>query len=472
MARLWWMATVGGVMMAGVAGAQSDGHPDRPTPGATPALHFPRAETRTLANGMHVVVLEDHALPVVTVSVVVDQTDVFDPAGKEGLSGITSGMLNEGTTSRSADQIAEAKAELGSFVSAFGFTTVTASVGPSLDIMADELLHPIFPQAALERVKANTVASLQRLSQSSGYQARLAFASAVYGASHPYARHATEASLASITRDDVIAYHADHYRSENTTIVVVGDMRADKAVSELTRVFGGWQSKGGAGRPSVAAPAGAKAGTIYLYDRPGSAQSTVLVGELGPKRDAADHFAMELANTTLGGAFNSRLNLDLREAHGWTYGAQSGFEFRVVPEPSTFYASTDVATAKTDSALAAMMADISALRTTRPVTDTEVTFAKRAATLSMPLQFETVEQIAQATAGLVRAHLPLDYYDHVVERFEKVSPAEVEQAAKADFDTSRMAIVVVGDRAVIEAGLRGTHLGQVVVVNPTGSANR
>jgi zinc protease len=451
---------------ARAAWAQSDGHPDRPVPGPAPALHFPRAVTRQLPNGVRVVVLEDHALPIVSVSTVLHLPDAFDPPGKEGVGRMTGAMLGEGTISRTADQIAEAKADLGSGVSAYGFMTVTANVDRSLVLMADQLLQPAFAQASLDRVKANAIVSVQRAFASSGYLAQRVFANTVYGATHPYARAATEASLSSITRDDLVAYHTAYYRPRNTTFVVAGDITADSAVAKLRRAFAGWQGGGEAGQRSVAAPAGPGATQIYLYDRPGSPQSTILVGGLGPRRDTPDHYALDLMNAILGGSLNSRLSLDLRGTHAWTYGAGSAFDFRVVPEIGTFTAGADVAAAKTDSAVVALMGDLTALRTTRPVTDSELVFAQRAATLSLPLSLATVQKIAEATAGLIAAHLPLDYYDHLVERLSGVTTAEAQRAATRDLDPGHLAIVVVGDRATIERGLRATNLAPVVIVDP------
>jgi zinc protease len=444
--------------------AQSDGHPDRPVPGPVPSLHFPKVQERRLSNGVRVIVLEDHSLPIVTVRLVLDMPDAFDPPGKEGLGGIAGAMMGEGTVTRSAEQLAVATAQLGNHVSPFGFTTVAGNVERSFDLMADQLLHPAFPQASLDRIKANAIAGVQHSRQSSDYMASRVFETTVYGPTHPYAAEETEASIASITRDDVIARHRAYDRPRNATFLVAGDLSADAAVAALSHAFAGWPSGGEPGRRPVRLPAGPGPTRVYLVDRPGAAQSTILVGGLGPRRDTPDYYAVKLMSTTLGEAFDSRLNLDLREAHGWTYGAHGGFEFRVVPEMGTFTATTDVATPKTDSAVTAMAADIAEIRTTRPVTDTELAFAKRTMTLSLPLELETIEQMAGATAGLIEQHLPFDYYDHLVARLMSVTTADAQAAAERQLDPAHLAIVVVGDRAKIEAGLRASHVAPVVVV--------
>jgi predicted Zn-dependent peptidase len=193
-----------------------------------------------------------------------------------------------------------------------------------------------------------------------------------------------------------------------------------------------------------------------------------VAGQVGPRRDVPEYYALELLNTVLGGAFNSRINLSLREAHGWTYGASSAFLYRVVPETGTFQVSADVSTPKTDSALVAIVHELTVIRSERPVNDSELTFAKRTATLSLPLQFVTVQQFAGATAWLLEQHLPLDYYDHLTGRFLAVTSADERTVARRDVDPTRMAIVVIGDRHAIEGRLRAAGVAPIVVVDEHG----
>ncbi len=215
-----------------------------------------------------------------------------------------------------------------------------------------------------------------------------------------------------------------------------------------------------------ARPAAAPGPTrIYLYDRPTSPQSVVLAGSLGPPRDSRDYYALELLNTIVGGAFNSRLNLSLREVHGYTYGASSGFLYRRVPQPSTFEVETDVATAKTDSSVADVLDELRTIRSTRPVSDSELTFAKRTETLSLPLQFATVPATAEAAAALLEFRLPLDYYDHLTRRFEGVTLRDVRSVAERRLDPEHLTVVVVGDRKAVEPGLAAMHLAPTMVLD-------
>ena len=193
------------------------------------------------------------------------------------------------------------------------------------------------------------------------------------------------------------------------------------------------------------------------------------VGTLGPSRDAPDYFATDLANTTFGGAFTSRINLNLREDKHYTYGANSFFSYRRAPEPSTFIVATAVSTPKTDSSLVQIAREFRDLRGTRPVTAGELAFARASATKGFPLAFETISERAGAIGGLIRQGLPLDYYNTVVQRYNAVTQAEEQTATVQHMDPSRMAIVIVGDRKVIEPGIRAANIAPVVVIDEDGN---
>ncbi len=466
-----WLLLIGCVL-GGALEAQTAQTIDRtvaPAVPAQPALRVPAIQMRALRNGIRVAVLENHALPIVSVRVLVEASALLDPPGKEGEASLTARMLDEGTATMTADQLSEAAADLGNTVSPMGFFTITRNVERSLDLMADQLLHPAFPETALARDKANLVAALRRAKDSPDYVAGRVFADAVYGRGHPYARAESEQSLGGITRADLVAFHADYYRPRNVTFVVSGDMTPEAATAALDRVFGAWSGGGKSGEVSPPAPKVPAASAIYLYDRPNSPQSVLYVGQLGPRQDAPDHFALELGNTVLGGAFNSRLNLVLREEHGYTYGAESDFSFRKVPQPSTFTAGADVATPKTDSALVDLVALIREIRHQRPVSDSELAFAKATMVRSLPRAFATVEEVAGAAATLLENNLPLDYYDHLTARFEAVTPAQARAALAAHLDPAHQAIVVVGDRKVIEPGLRAAGIAPIRVVTGYGT---
>ena len=453
---------------ARVSQAQELDRTKRPPSATAAPLRVPAIQSRSLKNGIKVAVLETHEIPVVSVRVVVDASPVLDPAGKEGVSSFTSQMLSEGTTTRTADQLAEAFADLGNTVTPSGFTTINANVDSSLALLADMLLRPSFPEASLDRIRQNSITTLRRNKDQPGYIARRVFANTVWGAGHPYERTTTEQSLGAITRADLVAFHSRYYRPQNVKIVVAGDITPAQAVAKLERAFGKWPAGGFKARYVIPPAKSAAPGTIYLFDRPNSPQSVVLIGTTGPARNTPDFYALDLVNTTLGGAFSSRLNLNLREAHGFTYGASSQFVFRQTPQPGEFLAASNIATPKTDSGLVEMLKELREIRSTRPLSATELTFAKSSATKSLPLNFETVDQIAGAGALVLREGLPLDYFNTLSRRYNAVTLAQANRAARTYVNPAKVAIVVVGDRKQIEAGLRAAKVGPVVVVDENG----
>jgi zinc protease len=469
--RLFLAFTVGMFLSCSAAVASSQPAFDRTVrPASPPAnpIRLPAIQMRTLSNGMRVAVLEDHEIPAVQVSAVVEIPAQLDPAGKEGVASFTRSMLTEGTTTRSAEALVDAFADLGSSVSPFGFYTITRNLDASLALMAEQLMHPAFPQTALDRLKANAITSLRRQKEQPNYIAGRIFSNVVFGASHPYARATSEASVASIGREDVVAFHQQYYRPENIALVIAGDVTVDAAVARAEAAFARWTQAGPKASLDVAAPAGPSTTTIYLHDRPGSPQSFVLVGHLGPRRDAPEYFAISLLNTALGGAFNSRLNLNLREQHHFTYGAGSAFTYRPVPQVGVFTASASVQTEKTDSSLVEMMSEIRGILDARPLTATELAFAKSGVTKGLPLSFETVPQIAGGAATILTDRLPLDYYSTVSTRFNSVTIEDAVAAGRRYLDPNRMAIVIVGDRSSIEPKLRATGLAPIVIVDDQG----
>lgn len=432
---------------------------------ATPALRVPPIIVRTLSNGIPVAVIEDHEIPIVRVSALVDASGLLDPADKDGLSSLTFAMLSEGTTTRTADQLADAFAELGTTVSPTGFLTLTSNLPRALDLMRDQLWNPAFPQASLDRLRANRLTDLRRLRDQPGYLASRVLANALYGHDHPYERTATEADLNAITRDDLVAFHHDYFRPQNVKLVVAGDVTPASAVAALERAFGAWPKGGRTASYDIPTPAAPAATTIYLYDRPNSAQSAISVGAIGPRRDVPEYYALDVANAALGGTFNSRINLNLRERHGYTYGASSFFNYRRIPQIGSFNATTLVATTKTDSALIELMGELRGFGRDRPLTADEFAQAQASLVRSLPLNFESAAQVAGAALTILDNKLPLDYYAQLTGNYQRVTPATATAAAARYLDPDHLAIVVVGDRRAIEGPLRAANLGPIVIVD-------
>ena len=438
-----------------------------PTLGAPPALTSPQISTRELPNGLRIVVLEQHELPLVDVLLQVRSGGESDPAGRMGTAALVAAMLTEGTTNRTALQIADQAAYLGIQLNAssgweqstVSLHTPTAQLDSALALFSDVALRPSFPAADLERVRKVRLTSLQQLRDRGPAIADRAFATAVFGEQHPYGRPlaGTEGSLASITRDEVQRFYSTQYRPNNATLLVVGDVRPDDVERRARELFGTW-ARGTVPVPATTTPTGAKGTTVVIVDKPGAAQTSFRLGGIGAPRSTSDYFPLQVMNTILGGSFTSRLQTNLRETHGYTYGAGSGFGLRRSAGP--FIASAEVVTAKTDSALIEFTKELRAIRDTVPAG--ELAKAKRYLQLGLPSNFETTQGIAQEFLPLIAYGIPLDFFASAVQRYGAVTQADVQRVARQYVDPDKLTIVVVGDRKVIEPAIRALKPGEIV----------
>ena len=455
------------------AGAQPAKQPpldrsQRPAAAPPPAFTFPAITRRTLPNGLEVAVVENHELPVVAVRVVNEGGAFVDPQGKEGLFQLVGAMLREGTTSMTADQLAEAFADLGNAVNPGGFTTITRNLDRSLELMGEMLMRPAFPQAALDRQKANLAANLQRAREQPAFVAQRILSGVLYGVGHPYERGATERSVASITRDDLVSFHDAYIRPQNAKLVIVGDVTAASVIPRVERALGGWAKGGTTVAYEIPPPKGAGKTTIYLFDRPNSPQSVVTMGQLGPSRSTDDFYALEVMNTVLGQLSGSRLSQNLRERHAYTYGINSIWQWRRAPEVATFSGGSSVVAAKTDSAVMEWVKELRGIRGERPVTERELDFARTNRVAGLPAAMESNDQVADAVANILRNNLPADYYQQYVRRVSAITGADVATVATKYIDPENTAIVIVGDRKVIEPGLRAANVAPIVIVDENG----
>jgi predicted Zn-dependent peptidase len=423
---------------------------------------------RRLANGLRLVVVEQRELPLADFVLVVNAGTEADPAGREGLATMTAALLDEGTTTRSSLQIADQVSYLGVQLGAgagwdasrMGLHTPVAQLDSALALMADVVVRPSFPVREFERLRRERLTGLLQLRDEAPEVADRAFARQLFGAEHPYGRPegGTEASTRALTRADVQRFYATHWRPNNATLVVVGDVQADDVARRVERAFAGWQP---AAVPAPAAPAApaARAAAVYLVDKPDAPQTSVRIGLPGAARGTPDFFALRVLNTVLGGSFTSRLNQNLREAKGYTYGARSAFDLRRAVGP--FVAEAEVTREKTDSALVEFMKELRAAADTVPAAELEK--AKRYLVLQLPARFETTGSIAGQLVPLVTYGMPLDFYNGFAARVAAVTQADVQRVARRYLDPARLTIVVVGDRRAIEAGVRRLNLGPVTV---------
>jgi zinc protease len=412
-----------------------------------------------------VFVIEDHSVPVVSLRVVTAADSTLDPPGKEGLYAVTLGALIEGTTTRSAGQLAAAAADIGTRITASGFTTTAAFFPRALDLLADMLAHPTFDSAAVARRKSIQSAAARAFADASVTAPRHLFYALLYGADDPYVRSLvpSQASIASIAPRDVAAFYASELRPERSAIVIAGDVNRLAAVEQVRRAFRGWPRGGDERAASRAASVTARPTTIYLYDVP-SAQAYVYVGAAGPPRTSPESYAAD----ALGGVALMRMQQVLRDKRSFMYSGATGLTWRRGAQPSAFVGSTVVAAAKVDSALVEWLAMLRGLRGAAPISTSELAAARQLRVGSLAARFDGADALSARVAEIVRDTLPLDYWDRYVAAISELTVNDVAAAAERVLDMDHLVIVVAGDRKLIEPALRAANIAPVVVVDAAG----
>ncbi len=458
------------------AGPSSFDRTQAPAPQPPPELNVPSWTEGTLADGARLVVSEKHDLPLVAFRIdFVGGADQYEPAEESGLADMTAAMMSEGTQSLTGDELSDALDLLGTSVSVrvgdesgtIGFLSTTENFPKVLDLVADMIEHPSFPADALERLRARTLVGLTQARDQPTAIARDVFARVLYGKDHPYGRFMTEESVEAVSRADVVSFHDTYFQPGRAVITVVGDVEPAAAKATVERALSGW-ARGGAppsfDYPPVPEP---RPTTIYLVDKPGAPQSVFAIGLPGPPRDTPDYFAVQVMNTILGGLFQSRLNHDIREVKGYSYGVGSGFAFGKGPGP--FEAGGSIVTAKTDSALIAFMTHLRGVRGDVPFTDDELAQGKAALVQRLPQIFASVNATAGAVSGLYVDGLPRDYYQTMAGRVNAVTRDDLVRVAREYIDLDHLDIVIVGDRAAIEKPLEATGIAPIVHLDLEGN---
>jgi zinc protease len=447
---------------------QQVGNPQT-TPPELPAvrpLTVPAVIERTLPNGLRLLIVEHHELPVTDVQLIIRTGGEADQRTRQGVATLAAALLDEGTQARNALQIADQLAFLGASLSTSGgwdasrvsLHAPTAKLDSALALMADVALRPAFPAKELERLRQERLTGLLQQRDRGPTIASLAYNHIIFGEEHPYGRplQGNEATTRAITRADVQRFYTTYYRPNNAAMIVVGDVQPDDIARRIERLFGGWQ-RANVPTPKFPAPPAAKETIVYLIDKQGAAQSSFRIGSVGVARSTEDYFPILVMNTILGGAFTSRLNQNLRETKGYTYGAGSNFDMRQSAGP--FTASAEIVTAKSDSALIEFRKELNNIRQSVPQNELEK--AKNYLQLGLPSTFETTGDIAVRLAPLALYGLPLDYFNSYSQRIAAVSQADVERVARQYVRTDQLNIVIVGDLKVIESGIRALQVGKV-----------
>ncbi|TMQ73183.1 MAG: insulinase family protein [Candidatus Eisenbacteria bacterium] len=449
----------------------------RPTPGPVPPVVTPRIVRVTLSNGLPVWVVTRRELPLVD-AVLQIRAGAAQDGAHPGIAAVTASLLDEGTSTRSSLEFAGAVDLLGANLSASGgieqtsvsLLTLSRHLDAALGLMGEMVVHPAFKADELERERK---ARLQNLKQQKDVATTIAdkvLNLVLYGEDHPYGHPVggTTASIAAIARDDVAGFYDRYYRPNNAVLIVVGDVTAEVLAPKLEKAFAGWTA-GTVAAEAATAPArpAAKPAAVYLVDKPNAAQSEIRIGQPGTSRTAdPDYYALQVLNTTLGGQFTSRINLNLRERHGYTYGARSTWAFRRGDGP--FVASGGVFTAKTDSSLVEFLRELQDIRGSRPITEKETEFARNGLLRGYPRRFETPDATAGVLAELALHGLPDGEIANYLAQIGRVKPEDVTRVAAKYLTPDQFAIVVVGDLATIRPGIEALNLGPITVLDADG----
>ena len=452
-----------------------------PPAGPTPVLHVPTWTKTQLANGATLIVSERHSLPLVSFSITfLGGANQFEAAGRRGVASLTASMLTEGTTTRTGDQLSDALQLLGTFVGAnvgaeegsISFVSTTKNFDATLAILSDMMLNSTFPAEALDRLRGRTLVNLTQAKDQPTVVGAQVFAKILYGEAHPYGQRMTEASVKAITRDDLVAFHKAYFQPGRAIITVVGDTTTAKAKATIEKGLAAWAKAGD--KPSFDYPKlpELQPAKIYLVDKPGAAQSVFNIGLPGPPRNTPDYFALQVMNTILGGQFQSRLNANIREQKGYSYGVNSTFGFG--KGPGAFRAGGSIFSGKTDAALVEFMKELKGIVSEKPITDEEIKTAKESLIQGLPQRFASVTAISNAITSLTVLGVPDDYYQTYAKNVSAVTKEDLQRVARKYIDLEHLAIVIVGDRAQVEAALKATNIAPITYIdvegNPAGTA--
>ena len=431
-----------------------------PKAGPDPKLVLPQIEKTKLSNGLNVWVVRQNELPIVSMNLVLNSGGTLDPADRSGVASFTANMLNQGTKTMSASDVSNRLQDIGANAGANAgwdstnvtMQTLTKNLDKALDIYADILINPAFPATEFDSSKRRAMVGFRQRKANPTAVSDVVYNKVLYG-DQAYGKQLSgdEKSVNAMTREDLVKFYEANYRPNNGTLIVVGDVDAKTITAKLEKALAGWksgevQAAGNSGSRMVAKPG------IYFVDKPGAAQSSVSIGQVGVERSNPDYYAIQVMNAILGGGGSARLFMNLREDKGYTYGAYSRFVYRRGAGP--FSASAEIQTGSTKEAIVEFMKELNGIRGARPVSQEELETNKQSLIRRYPGAFETVGGISGQLANLVVYGLPDSYFSEYISKVNAVTVADINRVANKYLDPSKMAIVVVGDRKAVEAGLK------------------
>jgi zinc protease len=440
---------------------------------------FPPVEQFQLPNGLKVILVQKHTLPVVEGRLFVDAGAMREPAAKNGLASLTGSLLSEGTGEMTGSDIARAMDAFGAqyftsanYSGAYADVVALKNVFPqALQLAARTVIAPSFPVGEISRVKNRALANYQQVHARTAGLAADAFVRAAFDSTAPFSRppSGTPATISALTRDDVVNWHRTMYAASAATLLLVGDLTPAEARSIAQQAYGAWSGARSA-PATIENPIRSSSGTrVILIDRPGSVQSSIIIGQPGFRATDPDYLSMVALNHVFGGGFSNRVNLNLREKHGYTYGAGSTLDLR--PGSGAFRVSSEVRTTATDSALVEVVNEYKRV-VGEPIPATELQGSVNNLVSGFPSSVQSVQQLANRIQQLLIWGLPVDFYATYRERLAAVTPGDVQSAATSRLTPNNLIVVVAGDLSKIEAPIRARNLGTVEVWDPSGNKLR
>jgi len=448
-----------------------------PETGTPPELKLPKLQRATLSNGLRVILAERHEIPIADFWLQLDAGYAADQFASPGTASMTTALLDGGTQKRTALEISAEEALLGvqlransNLDTSFVFlSALKSNLDRSLDLYADVILHPSFPQSDFLRLQKQRIAAIQREKVTPIPMALRVFPGLLYGPQHAYGNpltgSGTEASVSKMTREDLVKFHETWFKPNDATLIVVGDTTLSELTPKLEKLLDGWKA-GQTPKKNIGTVEYQPKPVVYILDRPGALQSVILAGEIAPPKNTPDDIALETMNNILGGNFGARINMNLREDKHWAYGASSFFFDARGQRPFIVFA--PVQTDKTKESLAEIDKEFRGILGPKPPTVEELAKVQANETLSLPGSRETINEVGDSIGELVAFGLPDDYYDKYAGRVRALTLSDMQTAVKRVVRPDNLVWVVVGDRAKIEAGVRELNLGELKFLDADG----
>jgi zinc protease len=432
-----------------------------PKPGPNPKLSLPPIEKLKLSNGLEVWLVKNNKLPIVSMNLVIKSGIAAEPKDKLGIAALTNNLMRTGTKNRSATEISNQLQSLGTAINSnLGWDSVTLSLqtlsknfDQVLDIYADVTVSPTFPESELENRRRRTLSFINEDKSSPNEMVNSTFFHVLYGNQNPYSRRffGTEESVKTISQNDLLEFHQTNYRPNNAVLIIVGQVEKNSLIPKLEKAFSHWKPQK-VTQPEIPQSVSLTQNTIFLLDRPGAAQSTIRIGQISAPRNTPDYYSMQVINSLLGFGINSRLNANLRESKGYAYSVGSDFVF--FKNAGHFVAFGDVQTAVTKEAVFEFMKELKGIQSDIPITAKELENTKQSIIRRFPAGFEGVGQISFQLSNSAIYGLSDSYFNEYIPKIENILLTEANQTAKKYFNPNRMAIVIVGDRKIIEPRLK------------------